>query len=143
MSPKRDIRLKVTLKHVKPAVWRRIEVPVTYTFWDLHVAIQDAMGWLDYHLHVFRARNARGKLDEIGIPDEDAFVGDPVALPGWKVRIADYLLHVGARATYEYDFGDGWERHDRRSEPRGVREYARMVGRADRSGGLLSRRRAV
>jgi hypothetical protein len=25
-----------------------------YSFWDLHVAIQDAMGWLDYHLHEFR-----------------------------------------------------------------------------------------
>jgi hypothetical protein len=29
-------------------------VPQRYSFWDLHVAIQDAMGWLDYHLHEFR-----------------------------------------------------------------------------------------
>jgi hypothetical protein len=28
-------------------------VPASYSFWDLHVAIQDAMGWEDYHLHEF------------------------------------------------------------------------------------------
>src|SRR5579862_1721977 len=63
------IQLKVTLKGVKPSIWRQIEVPASYTFWELHVAIQDAMGWLDYHLHVFRVRNTLGKADEIGIPD--------------------------------------------------------------------------
>lgn len=136
MNPRREIlRLKVALKYVKPAVWRRIEVPATYTFWDLHVAIQDAMGWFDCHLHAFRVRNARGKLDEIGIPDDDAFEGDPVFLPGWKVRIADYLLQVGARATYEYDFGDGWE-HELRVEAISPREakvtYPRCVAGARR-----------
>ena len=46
----------ITLKEITPAIWRRLQVPATYTFWDLHVAFQDAMGWLDYHLHVFRLR---------------------------------------------------------------------------------------
>ena len=41
-----------------PLVWRRIQVPEKYSFWDLHVAIQDAMGWLDYHLHEFRLLDA-------------------------------------------------------------------------------------
>ena len=36
-----------------PLVWRRVQVPESYSFWDLHVAIQDAMGWKDYHLHEF------------------------------------------------------------------------------------------
>jgi pRiA4b ORF-3-like protein len=26
-------------------VWRRIQVPEPYSFWDFHVAIQDAMGF--------------------------------------------------------------------------------------------------
>ena len=43
-------QFKITLKSAKPPIWRRIQVPETYTFWDLHVAIQDAMGWRDYHL---------------------------------------------------------------------------------------------
>ena len=46
-------QFKITLKDTKPPVWRRIQVPGNYTFWDLHVAIQDAMGWTDYHLHEF------------------------------------------------------------------------------------------
>ena len=136
MDRKRDIvRFKVTLKHVKPIVWRRIEVPATYTFWDLHVAIQDAMGWFDCHLHAFRARNARGKIDDVGIPDDDVFEGESMFLPGWKVRVADYFDQVGARATYEYDFGDGWV-HELRVESIGPRvpkvKYPRCVAGARR-----------
>ncbi|MFO8032764.1 MAG: plasmid pRiA4b ORF-3 family protein, partial [Desulfohalobiaceae bacterium] len=46
----------IRLQEIEPPIWRRIQVPDTYTFWGLHVAIQDAMGWLDYHLHAFRLR---------------------------------------------------------------------------------------
>ncbi|HPP37607.1 MAG TPA: plasmid pRiA4b ORF-3 family protein, partial [Thermosynergistes sp.] len=42
-------QFKITLRDIKPPIWRRIQVPETYTFWDLHVAIQDAMGWTDSH----------------------------------------------------------------------------------------------
>lgn len=38
-------QFRITLKGTKPPIWRRIQVTETYTFWDLHVAIQDAMGW--------------------------------------------------------------------------------------------------
>lgn len=103
------LQFKVTLAEVEPPVWRRIEVPASYTLWDLHVAIQAAMGWLDYHLHMFRLRSpVTGETDEIGIPDEDAFEGDPVCLAGWEVPVAAYFDAVGTRASYEYDFGDGW-----------------------------------
>jgi hypothetical protein len=82
---------------------------MNYSFWDLHVALQDAMGWLDYHLHLFRVRNPKSEgTDEIGIPDEDAFEDAPVCLPGWEVPIAQYFDTAGTRGTYEYDFGDGW-----------------------------------
>ena len=37
-------QFKITLKGSKPSIWRRIQVPENYSFWDLHVAIQDAMG---------------------------------------------------------------------------------------------------
>lgn len=90
-------------------MWRRIEVPATYTFWDLHVAVQDAMGWLDSHLHMFHVRNPTShEVEDIGIPDDEGFEGDPVCLPGWRVAVASYFEKVGTRATYEYDFGDGW-----------------------------------
>ena len=38
-------------------------MPGTYSFWDLHVAIQDSMGWLDYHLLCFRI--ARPGMDDV------------------------------------------------------------------------------
>jgi len=98
----------ITLDELEPAIWRRIQVPEKYTFWDLHVAIQDSMGWLDYHLHAFRfgARNSRSGW-EIGIPYDEGF--DTVeTLPGWEVPIIERFAKVGTRCTYEYDFGDGW-----------------------------------
>jgi hypothetical protein len=49
---------KLSLLEVSPSIWRGIQVPEAYSFWDLHVALQDAMGWFDYHLHLFRATSA-------------------------------------------------------------------------------------
>jgi len=110
MDTKRGIlKFRVTLAEVEPLVWRRIEVPASYTFWDLHVAVQDAMGWLDCHLHMFRIRNPEsGEIEEIGIPGEHALEGDPVCLPGWGIPVVRYFDAVGASVRYEYDFGDDW-----------------------------------
>ena len=65
-------QFKIELLEISPLIWRRIQVPGDYNFWDLHVAIQDSMGWLDYHLHHFEIRG-KGKRKEshIGIPDFD------------------------------------------------------------------------
>ena len=102
-------QFRVTLKGIEPEVWRRIVVPAKYSFWDLHVAIQDAMGWLDYHLHAFRIHNRdTGEADQIGIPG-DSFQDDDPFLPGWAIPIVQYFREPGDRADYEYDFGDGWE----------------------------------
>ena len=90
-------------------IWRRIQVPENYSFWDLHVAIQDAMGWLDYHLHLFRIRREHVPIPlEIGIPDDYAIEGDPEIQAGWEVPITDLFHTVGDTADYTYDFGDGW-----------------------------------
>ena len=103
-------QLKITLKGTKPPIWRRIQVPESYTFWDLHVAIQDAMGWEDYHLHefVFTLPIMNIKV-RIGIPMEDDF--DETILPDWDQKIADYFSSETPKAEYTYDFGDGWQ-HD-------------------------------
>lgn len=76
------------------------------------MAIQDAMGWLDDHLHAFRLRNPdTDTIEEIGIPDDAPFEDDRPCLPGWEVPIAAYFRNPGDRSDYTYDFGDGWE-HD-------------------------------
>jgi hypothetical protein len=82
-------KFKITLRESKPPIWRRIQVPKTYTFWDLHVAIQDSMGWSDYHLHEFEIMNPTTKRKvRIGIPEGDF---DQEVLPGWNHKIADYF----------------------------------------------------
>jgi hypothetical protein len=105
----RVFQFKITLKGLRPEVWRRIQVPESYTFWDLHVAIQDVFGWLDYHLHEFELMNPEsGEIAAIGIPeDEDLF--DRKVLPGWKQKMADWFSGSYRSALYTYDFGDNWE----------------------------------
>lgn len=101
-------QFRVVLLEVAPPIWRSIQVPETYSFWDLHVALQDSMGWLDYHLHLLRvSKPVTGKVVQIGIPDDDPFAGDEPILPGWEVPIASYFSHPGGVAQYDYDFGDG------------------------------------
>jgi len=122
-------QFKITLKDIKPPVWRRIQVPASYSFWDLHVAIQDAMGWTDSHLHEFRIANPKTRRKvNIGIPDEDS--GSKVS-PGWKKNIAAFFTPENSKAEYTYDFGDNW-RHEVDLEAilpwqKGVIRFASMV----------------
>lgn len=103
-------QFKVVLQNAKPPIWRRIQVPESYSFWDLHVAIQDAMGWNDSHLHSFVIRRDKKQSlrDDIhiGIPSED----DPYSiLSGWETPIKKYYTREGQQALYWYDFGDDWK----------------------------------
>ncbi len=99
-------QFRIELVGIEPLIWRLIEVPSNYSFWDLHVAIQDSMGWLDYHLHSFRLLPPRKRKPIlIGIPD-DEFENN--TLPGWEVPLSHYFKEPGDEANYEYDFGDGW-----------------------------------
>lgn len=103
---------KIALCGIEPTVWRRIQVPASYSFWELHVAIQDAMGWLDSHLHVFRVQNpASGEQEQIGIPDEESFADDDGVHRGRGLAIAEYFSPDNRAAEYEYDLGDSWA-HD-------------------------------
>lgn len=99
-------QFRIALKDIKPTVWRRIQVPETYTFWDLHVAIQDVMGWFDCHLHQFKMLEPMTKTKvDIGIPDED---DDYEILPGWRQKILDFFSPENKTSYYIYDFGDNW-----------------------------------
>jgi len=71
------LQFKIELVDIFPSIWRRIQVPSYYNFWDLHVAIQDSMGWLDYHLHHFEIKGkGKRKTERIGIPDFDLLFDD-------------------------------------------------------------------
>jgi len=106
MKRKIAYQFKIELLGVEPSIWRIIEVPSTYSFWDLHVAIQDAMGWLDYHLHSFSIVPPRKRKPvEIGIPDEN---GELKIQPGWEIPMTEFFNQPGDHARYDYDYGDGW-----------------------------------
>ena len=102
-------QFKITLQDVKPAVWRRIQTPASYTFWDLHVAIQDAMGWNDMHLHEFRIPDpATRELKTIGIPDDGEFGDDREVIHCRARSISNFFSGENPSARYVYDFGDDW-----------------------------------
>ena len=107
ISYKKVYQFKILLDGSSPSIWRRIQVPESYSFWDLHVAIQDAMGWSDCHLHDFRtiSKNPR-ETKCIGIPDFESDADDVLA--GWEEKISKWFP-AEKKMRYTYDFGDNWE----------------------------------
>jgi len=101
--------IRIELIGAEPAIWRRIQIKEECTFWELHVAIQNAMGWTDSHLHSFRIEDAAtGQRRMIGLPFEGDFDDEQVE-PGWEHQVTDHLSIQRARILYEYDYGDSWE----------------------------------
>ncbi len=107
---KQVLQFKITLKGISPPIWRRLLVPEDHTFWDLHVAIQNAMGWDDMHLHQFELSAGKKRPPVlIGLPSpEFEFETGESLLPGWGCRVSDYLSLENPKANYIYDFGDDW-----------------------------------
>jgi hypothetical protein len=96
-------RLKITLDNVEPKVLRRVEVPLALRLDRLHLVIQAAMGWQNYHLYEIRARCAAW-----GEPDPDELSDGP--LDAKKARLLDVLEDASVKSfKYLYDFGDDWE----------------------------------
>lgn len=100
-------QLKITLKSVRPPVWRRVLVPGRITLASLHDVVQVAMGWTDSHLHQWEVDG-----QEYGTPSPDW--PDPTLRSERRVRL-DAVAVEGTRLEYWYDFGDDW-RHDVRVE---------------------------
>ncbi len=100
-------QFKISLLQIEPVIWRRIQISDLCTFWSLHIAIQDAMGWEDYHLHEFLLKDPEThKQLRIGIPFDD----DPeeyATLAGWEVMVRTYIDN-NPIISYLYDFGDSW-----------------------------------
>lgn len=93
--------LKVKLRGVRPAIWRRIEVPADISLFVLHRTLQAAMGWSDSHLHQFIHRGTY-----YGVPDREF---DFPIVSERRTQLSDLFEHPKDRLIYEYDFGDSWE----------------------------------
>jgi len=97
------------------------------------VAIQDAMGWEDKHLHEFRLYDEQTRrLISIGIPT-DMTPGDRPVTPGWTVAVSTHIESRewhGLPMLYAYDFGDDWEAGARRCPPEdcgGAHGYSQLL----------------
>lgn len=105
------LQMKVLLKDSHPPIWRRFLVPDNYTFFDLHVAIQDAMGWFDCHLHAFSYEKNRFDtrlVIQLPNPEDDEYFESGRAIDESKTKVTEFLKKEKDHVTYEYDFGDGW-----------------------------------
>lgn len=102
----RGFRVRLDLHGAKPPVWRRLDLPGDLALAGLHDVIQTAMGWLDGHLHRFRAgRDHRSPYFATAFDLEE---GDDGLLEV-DVRLDQLVAEAGDELWYEYDFGDGWE----------------------------------
>ena len=59
------LQFKVWLLGLSPMVWRRVQVPATFTLRQFHGVIQVAMGWEGAHLFQFQLRAIRYGSSEL------------------------------------------------------------------------------
>jgi hypothetical protein len=100
------LQIRVALADIEPAIWRRLIVPWTWHLGQLHLGIQAAFNWWNYHLHEFRIGGLR-----YGDPDllEEGFEDDARLFDEREVRLRDFDRAPGTVFTYLYDFGDSWD----------------------------------
>ncbi len=100
---------EVELKGAKPRIWRRFLLGPDDTFHDLHVAIQDACGWWNYHLYSFYGRDPYDNVIAGNPEDADPTLDGPPVPDAFMTPLA---LYFGKRKKkvcgYLYDFGDDW-----------------------------------
>jgi Plasmid pRiA4b ORF-3-like protein len=101
LGQRNRLRLRITLRHIAPPIWREISVPDGYSLLQLHRAIQLIFGWLDYHLFEFAVGPRRFEAAHSEATGESAAA----------VTLRELGLAAQSALTYVYDMGDYWE-HD-------------------------------
>jgi hypothetical protein len=95
-------QLKVSLRDVRPPVWRRLLILDSTDLHQLHLIIQDAMGWTNSHCYEFTVGGARFQSTasrDLGFtPSEKAA----------SATLGQLAPSFGRRFVYWYDFGDDW-----------------------------------
>lgn len=98
------VQVRITLDEIKPKVWRRLILPASWDLERLHLSIQAAFSWWNYHLYEFDIGGLR--YGDAELLTEDAFAGEPRVFDFREVRLQDF--RSGATLRYLYDFGEGW-----------------------------------
>jgi hypothetical protein len=98
------VQIRVSLAGIEPEIWRCLVLPLDWNLEQLHLAIQAAFNWWNYHLHEFRIGGLR--YGDIAVLTEDSFDDDPRVFDFREVRMRDF--GSGSAFIYAYDFGDNW-----------------------------------
>ena len=101
----RAFQMKVTLRAMKPPVWRRFFVPENMTFQNLADVLIAVMGWNGSHLSAFEMPKSGLNIMANPWSDDEEQFGDR---NGKKVKLAE-LLPDEKKFIFVYDMGDNWE----------------------------------
>jgi hypothetical protein len=105
MATKPIYQFKVTLRGIRPPIWRRFQVDPDMTFYKFHRILQEVMGWADGHLHAF-------DLSGLIVSDAETLANTwEDGVNERRARLPQYIRREGQKLRYEYDFGDSWD-HD-------------------------------
>ena len=91
----------------KPPVWRRVLVPANFSFHQLHLVIQAAFGWENYHLYEFTPTKDPWSFPLIRLPDITG-MEERELIDSKRVRLSKIFKAKGQCFSYLYDFGDDW-----------------------------------
>jgi hypothetical protein len=98
----RMLQFRVSVKDVKPEIWRRVLVSSDTTLAGLHTIMQILMGWNDSHLYAFvidKKRYSPATSDDDVVAKRNSV----------KMKLSNISAADAKLMTYEYDFVDGWE----------------------------------
>ena len=100
------LEFEVKLLDVEQHLWRRFLLRHTWSFEELHGAIQMACGWQFCHLYEFRDDNDKciAKAEQVESMEDEGDV--PVS---GSVKLNSYFDEPGRQCEYIYDFGDHWQ----------------------------------
>lgn len=96
------VRIRIMLDGMDPAIWRRVELPLSNSLKTLHLAIQAVMLFENYHLFRFDVGET-----SYGIPLDDDWM-DPPTRDAGNIRLGKLVERGVTAFTYTYDFGDDW-----------------------------------
>jgi hypothetical protein len=106
-------RLKITLRDTNPPIWRRIEL-FDCTLGELNHIVQEAMGWMNSHLHTFEVGGVEyGEANpEWDVEEEE------------RIRLSTVIDSGAKKFRFTYDMGDNWEHILQIEKPVAVAEGA-------------------
>ncbi len=97
-------QLKITLKDIRPPIWRRVQVRSDATLSHLHWVIQLSMGWTNSHLHSFSIHGV-----DYGVPMPELGFAELEPEDERSVKLSSFIPGEKFKFAYLYDFGDSWE----------------------------------